>query len=463
MLFNSYTFLFVFLPVVLVAWWSVKRPGRRLALLAVSNIIFYGWFDLRYLTLVVGIAAVDYLAGGRVQDERRGGLYLKLGIAANVLLLAVFKYANFVAVSGWDALHAAGYHGAKPVLGILLPVGVGFFTLNGISYLVDLRRGKAEPARSFIELFDFLAMFPHLVAGPIVRWPELRPQLRLPPRKLTAEAAAVGLFLLGLGLIEKLLVADQLAPTVDSYFSQPEELSFITGWAAAVGYTVQLFFDFAGYSDMAIGLALLLGFRFPQNFDTPLQARDIGDFWRRWHMTLGLWIRDYVFIPLGGSRAGPSRVALNLVIAMAIAGLWHGAGWTFVLWGVYHGVLLAFVALRRRARDGRRGNVVVGRVLTLGAVVCGFVVFRAPDLATAIDVFQGMAGAQRGWSGGLGLGASYVWVLAGALIATQSLPSSLRLAEHLAFRPRAAAVMGLATTWALLVLSRPTPFLYFQF
>ena len=289
--------------------------------------------------------------------------------------------------------HVIGIVGQRsftPDRSIALPVGISFFTFQAISYVVDVYRGETRAA-SLMDVAILQAFFPHLVAGPIVRFTDLHRQLRRPVVLLTPRIAAIGLFFLSCGLMKKLLLADQLSPDVDRLFANASELQLVSAWAAAIGYSLQLYFDFSGYSDMAVGLAWLLGFRFPQNFDSPYKARNISDFWRRWNMTLSAWIRDYIYIPLGGSRRGPTRTATNLVVTMFLAGLWHGAAWTFVVWGLIHGTLLAGHAGLRRA-GLTPSSVAVNRAVTFAVVVAAFVVFRAPDLRTAATVLASMVG-----------------------------------------------------------------------
>src|SRR5439155_17410738 len=292
---------------------------------------------------LIGATSVDYVAGlwiSRTEDEARRRLLLAASLATNVGILAYFKYAGFF----FDSLNGIGSAvGAKPglpSLHIVLPIGISFYTFNSMSYTIDVFRRKVEPTRNVLEYTTFVGLFPHLIAGPIVRFTDLAGQLkRLTPR-LTAEQASLGVFFLSCGLVKKLLIADQLHPYVSKLYAGHAHLGLLTGWAAAVGYSLQLYFDFSGYSDMAVGLAYLLGFRFPQNFNSPFKAQNISDFWRRWHMTLSFWLRDYLFIPLGGSRHGRLRTLRNLAITKLVGGLWHGAAVTFVVWGALHGAYL---------------------------------------------------------------------------------------------------------------------------
>ena len=297
---------------------------------------FYGWWNWHFVPLLITTTTADYLAGhaiARTEDERKRRIYLVAALGINLALLGYFKYVGFFLHS---ANSVGGFFGAGhpfPGLRVLLPIGISFYTFNSMSYTIDVFRRRVQPAANPVHYAAFVSMFPHLIAGPIVRYADIEEQLRRLRPRLTSELAATGLFFFGAGLVKKVIVADSLAPHVDRLFAAHAHLGLVSGWAAGLGYALQLYFDFSGYSDMAVGLAFLLGFRFPQNFNSPFKARNISDFWRRWHMTLSFWLRDYLFIPLGGSRRGRMRTLRNLAITMLIGGLWHGAAFTFVVWG----------------------------------------------------------------------------------------------------------------------------------
>jgi alginate O-acetyltransferase complex protein AlgI len=464
MLFNSYAFLFAFLPLTLTGWWLLRRPEHRVAFLAAASVFFYAWWDVRYVPLLLLIAAADHFGGraiGRARDDRTRKRALWAALSVNVAALVTYKLLGFVfsSVNGIGELVGAGQ--PVPELELALPLGIGFFTLNGISYLVDVYRRIVEPAPSVAHFTAFLALFPHLIAGPIVRYPDLRPQLSAPPRRLTAELASRGLTLLALGLAKKLLVADALAPHVDSYWGSPETLTLTSGWAAAVGYTMQLYFDFSAYSDMAVGLALLLGIRFPRNFDAPFRSRNLAEFWRRWHITLGAWARDYLYLPLGGSRRSLARTALNLVVVFTLIGLWHGAAWTFVVFGLAHGVVLAGRAVLT-ARGVPMGGVAIGRAATFGFFVVTLAIFRSPDMGTAIEVLSAMAGL-NGIRGGADVTVGFALVLAALVAATQIGFDPWDIAFRRRLSPALAVACGVLGAAALLELTDPSPFLYFRF
>src|SRR2546423_4435308 len=395
MLFNSYVFLFAFLPAVLAGWWGLSRwKPVRLAFLTGASWFFYAWWDWRYLPVLIAAASVDFLAGRWIAasaSEPRRRLLLATSLATNVGILAYFKYAGFFFGSLNGIGRALGLGAGLPPLRILLPIGISFYTFNSMSYTIDIFRRKVEPTRNVLEYTTFVGLFPHLIAGPIVRFTDLAGQLRRLTPRLTSRHAALGVYFLSCGLVKKLLIADQLHPYVSRLYLDHAHLGLLTGWAAAVGYSLQLYFDFSGYSDMAVGLAWLLGFRFPQNFNSPFKAENISDFWRRWHMSLSSWFRDYLFIPLGGSHRGPKPTRLNLVLTMFLVGLWHGAAWTFVVWGLVHGLFLGSHAVLRRA-GLTPSSTVLNRVVTFLLVCAAFVIFRSPSLGVAGDVLSSMLG-----------------------------------------------------------------------
>jgi alginate O-acetyltransferase complex protein AlgI len=345
----------------------------------------------------------------------------------------------------------------------VLPIGISFYTFNSMSYTIDVYRRQVEPARSPLHYAAFVAMFPHLIAGPIVRYATMERQLAALAPRLTWQLAASGLFFFACGMGKKLLIADTLAPHVDRLFGASGQLGFLSGWAAAVGYSLQLYFDFSGYSDMAVGLAFLLGFRFPQNFDSPYKAHNISEFWRRWHMSLSFWLRDYLFIPLGGSRTGRLRTLRNLSVTMFLGGLWHGAQWTFVVWGMAHGCFLVVHNLLRGAGLTAR-NAIANRALTFACVCAAFVVFRAPSLDVAGNVLAAMAGL-RGIDSASEyrtlVGGSFTLLVLAALVFVNVAPNTWQVQ----IRPRRlhGVAVGLVLASAILMITSPSPFLYFQF
>lgn len=466
MLFNSDVFLFCFLPVVLLGWWLLPGATPRLTFLALSSWFFYGWWDWKYIPLMVLSTSVDWIAGqgiSRVSEKATRKRILIAAMAFNLALLGYFKYAGFLLDSGNGIGGWFGHGQAFPALHIILPIGISFYTFNSMSYTIDVYRGRVRPASNFLHYAAFVALFPHLIAGPIVRYSDIEDQLeRLAPR-LTAQLAGSGLFFFTAGMVKKLVFADQLAPSVNKIFTAHEHLGFATAWAGAIGYSLQLYFDFSGYSDMAVGLAFLLGFRFPQNFDSPYKARNISEFWRKWHMSLSFWIRDYLFIPLGGSRGTRVATLRNLIVTMTLGGLWHGAGWTFVIWGLAHGAMLVAHALLR-ARGWVPKTEWVNRVITFACVVAAFVIFRAHSMTEAANVLTSMLGVHGLDSIGrlhALIGVKFALLIVGLLVWVNVLPNTWQVKVRP--RPIHGLALGLALGYAILLIGSPSPFLYFQF
>ncbi len=446
---------------MLVGWWGLRDRNLRLAFLALMSYVFYAYWDWRFLGLMWLSTGIDYVAARMIvtaSDRARARIYLITAMTANLCLLGYFKYAGFFLDSLNGIGSTFGLETDIPVVHVVLPIGISFYTFNSMSYTIDVYRGVCRPARNVIQYAAFVAMFPHLIAGPIVRYADIESQLeRLKPR-LTAGLAASGIFFFACGLGKKLLFADTLAPTVDHLFARHDSLGFLSAWGAALGYSLQLYFDFSGYSDMAVGLAFLLGFRFPQNFDSPYKSVNISEFWRRWHMSLSFFLRDYVFIPLGGSRGSWAQTLRNLVVVMFVGGLWHGAAWTFVLWGLLHGAYLVIHAVAR-GRGLTPRSEIVNRVITFVAVVGAFVIFRAPSVPDAMDVLAGMAGLHG--TGVISFGLNYALLVAGLLVFVNVAPNTWEVTVRPT--PRVAGALGLIAAFAVLQIAEPSPFLYFQF
>ena len=466
MQFTSYSFLFVFLPVTLLVYWLLPRPAWRLAFLTLASYVFLGYYDWRFVPLMIVVGTIDWVAGlaiARTQSRRRRRWILAAALSASVAMLAYFKYRGFFldSLSGLGDVFGLGTD--LPALSVLLPVGLSFYTFSAMSYVIDVYRGSVVATHSIISYSAFIAMFPRLTAGPILRFGEVEGQFRRLPRRLSSPLAATGLYFFACGMAKKLLVADLILPHVNRLFGQSSHLELFSGWAAALGYTMQLYFDFSGYSDMAVGLAFLLGVRFPQNFDSPYKAENPSQFWRRWHMTLSFWLRDYVYFPLGGSRRGLATTVRNLMLTFLIAGIWHGAGWTFIVWGLLHGTYQSVHVLARHAGLTPR-NAWVNRLLTFVAVVVAWVFFRAPSLGVAVNVLKAMVGLNGveslyqakmliGWNLTLLIAAAFVWV--NVMPNTWEIKVQPRLRHGLVF--------GLLLGAAILAISNPKPFLYLQF
>jgi alginate O-acetyltransferase complex protein AlgI len=384
--FSSSTFVFFFLPAILAAYHLAPRPARN-GLLVVASLAFYAWGAGGFVFALVLSVATNYVIGARLEtkvdagDRTAARRLLALGVVLNVALLGWFKYAN-LAVDTWNAgLGAAGLP-ALPWADVLLPIGISFFTFHSLSYLVDVYRGTARHLVSPLDFALYITFFPQLIAGPIVRFHEIRDQLVT--RTETFDAFAAGVYRFSFGLAKKVVIADTVAPLANAAFGLPtDQLNTSSALLGLLAYTVQLYFDFSGYSDMALGLALMFGIRFPENFDRPYASRSITEFWRRWHMSLSRWFRDYLYIPLGGNRGSSAATYRNLVIVFLVTGLWHGANWTFVAWGGYHGLLL----LLERAAGVARGGASRPRpwqVVTIVLVMLGWILFRSPSIEHAV-------------------------------------------------------------------------------
>ncbi|OYO27858.1 MBOAT family protein [Janthinobacterium sp. PC23-8] len=503
MLFNSWIFLLGFLPVTLAGFFLLGRrsPFMSAAWLAGASLFFYGWWDLRYVPLLLASICFNYgcstwLASGPAWRRKA---VLTAAVCANLALLGYYKYAGFLVASVAHLLAQP-----LPVLQVILPVGISFFTFTQIAFLVDTYRGQVRERR-FVHYLLFVTYFPHLIAGPVLHHKEMMPQFA--DRKvfrLSAENMAVGASIFLIGLAKKVLLADNLAPFAGALFNQPGEPSLLIAWSGVLAYAFQLYFDFSGYSDMAIGLSRLFGVKLPLNFDSPYKAANIAQFWRRWHMTLSRFLRDYLYIPLGGNRHGGARRYLNLMITMVLGGLWHGAGWNFLIWGFLHGVFLGIHGAWSSLRLSSQSTAwkIFATALTFVAVCTAWVFFRAPDLASALAILGGLYGGNglalpdalarhlapvqpllvaMNVSFYLGGGAAFIdswgWIGLAALLAfgcpnTQQI---MRLVEpaldakpassRMAWRPTrywAAAMAGLALA-SMLSLNRPAEFLYFQF
>jgi alginate O-acetyltransferase complex protein AlgI len=407
MLFTEPTFLFLFLPVLLGLYFlTARRRGPSLAwsnvLLVLASAIFYAKGGGAFTWLMLGSIAFNYgmaIAVDRVRVGRPGRAQsiLAAAIAVNLLVLGIFKYANFFADNVNAALGALGL-GSVAVPPVLLPIGISFFTFHAISYVVDVYRGDASSQKSPVHAALYLLLFPQLIAGPIIRYREIAAQLTCRVSTLDDFAAGVRRFVIGLG--KKVLVANTVALPADRIFQMPpDQLSFGHAWLAVVCYTLQIYFDFSGYSDMAIGLGRMFGFRFPENFRWPYVADSVQDFWRRWHISLSSWFRDYVYVPLGGSRRSPARTYVNLIAVFFLCGLWHGASWTFVVWGLFHGAFLVAERLGARARRRvvvsrapDRFTILARHAYTLLVVMVGWVFFRAETFGGALAFLKAMTG-----------------------------------------------------------------------
>jgi alginate O-acetyltransferase complex protein AlgI len=394
MLFSSFTFLFQFLPATILAFAAARlhSPRAGIMVLVMASLVFYGAWRPVYLLLLLGSVGVNFVLGLAMEKPERRRMVGLFGVALNLSVLGFFKYANFLIETAHDVSGAQLAH-----LDIILPLGISFFTFQQIAYLVDVMRG-AKVERDIVSFTLFVSFFPHLIAGPLVHHAEMIPQFKRERLGRSAWLAAQGWAIFVAGLFKKVVIADNLAQFANPSFAHVDiggSLPSEWAWLAILAYTLQIYFDFSGYSDMAIGLALMFGIRLPVNFRSPYKARSIIEFWRRWHITLSRFLRDYLYIPLGGNRFGTVRRYLNLMLTMLLGGLWHGAGWTFLIWGGLHGL---YLVVNHQWRDHKRRwpDGAVGRAaawaLTFIAVVIAWVFFRARTLAGAGAMLASLAG-----------------------------------------------------------------------
>ena len=459
MLFSGIPFLYYFLPAVLAVYFLAPR-GLKNGVLLLFSLLFYGWGEPKYLLLMGATVGIFYLCGlgiGRARSRRGKKAWLLTALAAGLSLLAVFKYADFAigAVSGLTGLELKLWH-------LALPIGISFYTFQCVSYAVDVYRGTVPPQRSPVDFAAYVVLFPQLIAGPIVRYADIARELKSRHTGWEDLRAGVRRFLVGLG--KKVLLANQLGQLTE-VFRASDEKSVLFSWMYAAAFALQIYFDFSGYSDMAIGLGRIFGFRFLENFDYPYCSRSVTEFWRRWHMSLGSWFRDYVYIPLGGSRVSRGRWVCNILAVWMLTGLWHGASWNFVVWGLFFGILLM---LEKWLRPERL-PVLLRRMYVLLAVTVSFVIFNAADLPQALGDLSGMFGLA-----GLPLSTAQTWyclrsygpVLAIACLGATPLVKRLaqRLPERVALwlEPGALVFLLLVCT-AYLVDGSFNPFLYFRF
>lgn len=465
MVFSSSIFVFGFLPLFLTVYYILPR-GMRSWVILLGSYAFYGWWRVDYLVVVFGMSLVSYVAGHiacHTQSASARSWAVRLGVGFDLIILGYFKYTMFL-MGGLGDLSAALGGGDIAVPAIILPIGISFHTFQSISYIVDVARKDAPPARRLVDFLAFGSLFPQLIAGPVLRYKDLAHQFE--NRSHSVDKFVRGITRFTQGLAMKLLIADMVAPLADRVFASEAPTS-AEAWLGTAAYTVQLLFDFAGYSAMAIGLGLMIGFRFMENFNAPYSSRSITEFWRRWHISLSHWLRDYLYLPLGGNRKGAARTYLNLLLTMVLGGFWHGANWTFVLWGAWHG---GWLAVERMFGAKSRQSVwpsVIAWPITMVIVMLGWVLFRAETVSQAVVIYQGMLGA-NGWA----ISTQAAWqfqntelaaLIAGGVISifgTQlsqwvaNLPHGLRL-------PSVASL--LAAACIALTAQSHSPFLYFQF
>ena len=470
MVFSSLTFLFLFLPVTLILYYAVPKKVKNLVLLLMS-LVFYAWGEPVYVILMLYSILLNYAAGRLMEKEpAHKKAVLVFAVVLNLLILGFFKYYGFAVGSVNKAFGLA-----IPIRDIALPIGISFYTFQALSYVIDLYRGKFPAQRNFISFACYITMFPQLIAGPIVRYEEIEKQLE--ERRLTLARFGKGALRFIFGLGKKVLLANLAGALFDEIHALPE-LSFAASWIGALAYTFQIYFDFSGYSDMAIGLGDMLGFHFSENFNYPYAACSVTDFWRRWHISLGTWFREYVYIPLGGNRVKWGRHILNVMVVWFLTGLWHGAGWTFIVWGLFYGVLLIFekyVLSKLKIPKAFRW------MMTMLAVIIGWVIFSADDLFGAGRMLAAMSGIPaitaviRGDAGASALfsgNARYFLTTGGILLAIEAVfsgPWTGKITK--AFKKNVPGRVVIALFAAALLLlciaflatENYNPFLYFRF
>ncbi|MFN7974741.1 MAG: MBOAT family protein [Acidobacteriota bacterium] len=479
MVFTTQIFLFWFLPLTLLLYYAMPTLRARGVVLLLMSYLFYGWWRPDFVLLMIGSSSVDYVCGRLLGSlgrriatlapgspearalRARQRVVLLVSIGVNVTLLGYFKYANF----GVETLNAilARFHVAPIAWAkVVLPIGISFYTFESMSYAIDVYRGEVEPERSYLRYAGFIALFPHLVAGPIMRYKALAAQLA--SRKHSLLLFSTGVLLFQMGFAKKLLVADNVAPVADAAFALADP-STREAWLGTLAYALQIYFDFSGYSDMAIGLGMMFGFTLPWNFDAPYRSRSVTDFWRRWHISLSTWLRDYLYISMGGNRKGPVKTYLFLAITMLLGGLWHGAAWTFIAWGAYQGAWLVVERLQGKRPFFGSLPAPIQVLATFAITLFGWVFFRADRISQAFHVIGVMLGVGGGGPGWLRLPHGRLELLAmasGIVIAFAA-----RTSQQIVRAPSRLHLWGVPLLFLVAVLhlffKSYTPFLYFQF
>ena len=466
MVFSSTIFLCVYLPLVLLGYYICPKKGRNLFLLIVS-LVFYAWGEPKYVFLMIFSILVNYIFG-RLMDKNRGRqkrmkLLLVLSVVIDLGLLSVFKYTDFV-ITNINAIFGANFD----LLNIALPIGISFYTFQAMSYTIDVYRDDVRVQKNLIDFGMYITMFPQLIAGPIVRYADVQDQLA--DRSVTTVDFSEGVMRFVVGLGKKVLLANQMGAVWSDIYALGGDVSTLMAWTGAIAYTFQIYFDFSGYSDMAIGLGRMFGFKFPENFRYPYQSVSITDFWRRWHITLSTWFKEYLYIPLGGNRRGLARQALNLLIVWSLTGFWHGAGWNFVMWGLYYFVIL-FIEKLLLLKALDKLPKFFRHVYALLLIIIGWVIFASDDVSVLLPYLGSMFGA-NGAIGGMDV---YTLLTKAVLliiccIASTELPKKLFLSAAGAMNEKAAFTLKSVLTIALLALSMIlligdsyNPFLYFRF
>lgn len=466
MVFSSTIFLCVYLPLVLLGYYICPKKGRNLFLL-IASLVFYAWGEPKYVFLMIFSILVNYIFG-RLMDKNRGRqkrmkLLLVLSVVIDIGLLSVFKYTDFI-ITNVNAIFGSSFD----LLNIALPIGISFYTFQAMSYTIDVYRNDVRVQKNLIDFGMYITMFPQLIAGPIVRYADVQDQLA--ERSVTTADFSEGVMRFVVGLGKKVLLANQMGAVWSEIYALGGDVSALMAWTGAIAYTFQIYFDFSGYSDMAIGLGRMFGFKFPENFRYPYQSVSITDFWRRWHITLSTWFKEYLYIPLGGNRCGLARQALNLLIVWSLTGFWHGAGWNFVMWGLYYFVILFIEKLfLLKALD--KLPKLFRHVYALLLIVIGWVIFASDDVSVLLPYLGSMFGA-NGAVGGMDVYTLFTKAVLIVIccVASTELPKRLFLSATGAMNEKAAFTIKSVMTIALLALSMIlligdsyNPFLYFRF
>ncbi len=466
MVFSSILFMFAYLPIVLLVYYFIPAKWRNVWLFFV-NFIFYGWGEPVYVILMLFSICLNYFAGYFIEkyrdNRKRARLVLTINTVLNLALLFFFKYFDLIL----STLSLIPGVSLSPI-GLSLPIGISFYTFQTMSYPIDLYRGDCEVQKNFISFGTFVALFPQLIAGPIVRYKDIASQLGFRANDIDQFASGIQRFIIGLG--KKVLIANNIGHLWDSYAALgASELTFVGAWLGAVAFAIQIYFDFSGYSDMAIGLGRMLGFEFLENFNFPYISTSATEFWRRWHMSLGTWFRDYLYIPLGGNRCGKWRQMLNLLIVWAATGIWHGASWTFLIWGLYYGIFIIIEKFTYGKWLEKGWHRIIGHIYCLILVVAAWPIFQLASLELCVPYYKAMFGA-----GSAGFISSFdiynirsylVIIVIGILAST---PIGKKIYDKIPVRARTVVVpvmvlVVLAVSTAYLVDATYNPFLYFRF
>ena len=462
--FSSHLFIYYFLPFALGLYYLLPRSAKHYGL-TLCSYLFYGWANPKFVLLMLASTVIDYICGRVIATNRHRQLAVTVSVCANLSLLGFFKYSNF-AVGNYNAVASLiGLPILRDVLNVTLPLGISFYTFQSMSYTLDVYRGQAKPISNFIDFACYVSMFPQLVAGPIVRFSQVAEQLQ--NRTHTLDKLTQGIAFLSIGMSKKILLANPCGKIADTVFDAGSTV-VLDAWYGTVAYAFQIYFDFSGYSDMAIGLGLMLGFTFPKNFDSPYRSASITEFWRRWHISLSSWLRDYLYIPLGGNRKGQVRTYTNLAIVMLLGGLWHGASWNFVVWGGIHGGMLALERMRGKSSFYPQWPNAIRVGLTFLLVLITWVFFRSANLSRAVTLLGCMVGLvsvppSHYLIGGLIYQPYYLLSISVAALVTCLRRSTWSWVQNLSVPKMVACLILLWISLVFLETQSYNPFIYFIF